>query len=342
MGSSPVSRNETGAVDHARLGPFARGIDRSRLAVDHVAVERVLHVRRSATRFRSVETLHVRLVVREERFPARGHDQPPRPQPIEEGKVGQGVRAGVVREQDVACRARLLEHDRRLGQRSWSPHPGVPEPQVWEELDRRRLRPAVVDGDADGHVLGRHLGVFDEDVEVAVVVEDAGVEELELRAAAAAPLVLLDEALVRVLPLRVLVEPLHVGMARGGVEVEVVLLDVLSVVPFGRHQAEETLLQDGIALVPEGQGEAEDLVAVANGGQAVLAPAVGAGARVVMGEVGPGIPALAVVLAHGAPRPLRRVGAPTPPSGERAVLAGHAVLFAVGLWMIHRRRTLSH
>jgi hypothetical protein len=76
-----------------------------------------------------------------------------------------------------------------------------------QELDRRRLRTAVVDGDADGHVLGRRLRVLHEHVEVAVVVEDAGIEELELRSAAAAPLVLLDEPLVRILPLRIFAEP---------------------------------------------------------------------------------------------------------------------------------------
>ena len=45
----------------------------------------------------------------------------------------------------------------------------------------RRLGPAVVDRDPHQDVVGRGLGVLDEDVEVAVVVEDAGVEQLELR-----------------------------------------------------------------------------------------------------------------------------------------------------------------
>ena len=47
-------------------------------------------------------------------------------------------------------------------------------------------RSAVADGDLDQDVLGRRLRVLDEDIEVAVLVEDAGVEQLVLELAAAA------------------------------------------------------------------------------------------------------------------------------------------------------------
>ena len=77
---------------------------------------------------------------------------------------------------------------------------------------------------------GVDLGVLDDDVEVAVLVEDAGVEQLELGALAAAAAVLLDQPAVGKLGLRILVEELHVGVRRRVVEVEVVLLDVLAVV----------------------------------------------------------------------------------------------------------------
>ena len=79
-------------------------------------------------------------------------------------------------------------------------------------------------------VFRRRLGVLDDDVEVAVLVEDAGVEQLELGALAAAAAVLLDQPAVGKLRLRVLVEELHVRVRRRVVEVEVVLLDVLAVV----------------------------------------------------------------------------------------------------------------
>ena len=58
-----------------------------------------------------------------------------------------------------------------------------------------------------------------DDVEVAVVVEDAGVDQLELGVARPAAAVLLDQPVVGELALRVLVEELHVGVRRRVVEV---------------------------------------------------------------------------------------------------------------------------
>ena len=106
-------------------------------------------------------------------------------------------------------------------------------------MDRRRIGTAVLDRDADDEVLGRRLGVLHGHVEVPVVVEDAGVQELELPSPSLPAAVLLDELLVGIGALRVLVEPLHVGVGGRGVEIEVVLLDVLAVVSLGRRQTEE-------------------------------------------------------------------------------------------------------
>ena len=75
------------------------------------------------------------------------------------------------------------------------------------------------------------------------------------------------------------------------VEVEVVLLDVLAVVALVAGEAEEPLLQDRVAAVPQRQREADALVAVADAGQAVLVPAVGARGGVV-GILGGPAPAL--------------------------------------------------
>jgi len=101
-----------------------------------------------------------------------------------------------------------------------------------------------VDRDPDGQVGRVGLGVLHEDVEIAVVVEDACVEQLVFGVVDAAPTVL-DQLPVGVLPLRVLVEVLHVRVRRRVVEVEVILLDVLAVVRLAGHQAEEALFQDG-------------------------------------------------------------------------------------------------
>jgi hypothetical protein len=60
-------------------------------------------------------------------------------------------------------------------------------------------------------------------------------------------------------------------------------------------QSEEPLFEDGILPVPEGQAEAEALHVVGNACDAVLAPAVGARAGVIVGEEIPGVTVLAVV-----------------------------------------------
>ena len=57
-------------------------------------------------------------------------------------------------------------------------------------MQRRGVGPAVVRGDPDRDVLRIGLGVLDEDVEVAIAVEHAGIEQLVLRTLAGAALVL--------------------------------------------------------------------------------------------------------------------------------------------------------
>ena len=66
--------------------------------------------------------------------------------------------------------------------------------------------PAVGGRDADQEVVGVRLRVLDDHVEVAALVEDPRVEQLELGIAAPAPAVLLDEPGVRELGLGVLVQ----------------------------------------------------------------------------------------------------------------------------------------
>src|SRR5262249_10192137 len=129
--------------------------------------------------------------------------------------------------------------------------------------------------------------------------------------------------------LRVLVEVLHVRMRRRAVEVEVVFLHVLAVVALAIGQPEEPFLQDRITAVPEREREAEPLLAVGDSGQPVLTPAVGTGTSLVMREVGPRVPVLAVVLPDGAPLPLAEVRAPLLPVRLAAVAVVQPPLLGV-------------
>jgi hypothetical protein len=200
-------------------------------------------------------------------------------------------------------------------------------------MQRRCLGPAVADRDAHLQVLRIDLGVLDEHVEVAVLVEDAGVDQLVVRRRAIAAPILLDEVAVRERRLRVLVEHPHERVRRRGVQVEVVLLDVLAVVALVAGQAEQALLEDRIAAVPQREGEAQLLATIGDAREPVFVPPVGACAGVVVGQIFPGGTMRAVVFADRSPRPIADVRAPALPMRlpqarffEAAFFSGHRCL----------------
>ena len=262
-----------------------------------VLVERVLHVGSGVRR--SEQALVVRFVLGEEERRSAFAPELPRPE------------------------RRVLSDDRARRTHAHRPlllpvPPHVAEPQVGKHVHRRPLRAAVGKGDADRDVLGLVLRVLDVDVEVVVVVEDPGVHELVLELVAAPVVVRGDDVVVGIAAERVAVPVLEIGARRRGVEVEVVLLHVLAVVSLRVGQAEHPLLEDRVDAVPQRDREAEDLGVVAESGDAVLAPLVGARAGLVVGEVLPGVAELAVVLAHGAPLPLADVRTPLLPGRASA------------------------
>jgi len=197
------------------------------------------------------------------------------------------------------------------------PRPGITEPQRGQHVQRGILRGAVVHGDAAQDVLGRCLGVLHLDVEITVFAEHARVYELVLEIVPRPASALCHQVVVGEFGLRVLVEVALVAVRGQVVHVEVVLLDVLAVVALGIRQAEQALLQDRVALVPQGQGQAQLLLVVADAGDAVLAPPVGARPRLVMAEIRPGVSVVAVVLPDCAPLALTEIRPPGPPRNAR-------------------------
>src|SRR6516165_6512296 len=69
---------------------------------------------------------------------------------------------------------------------------------------------------------------------------------------------------------------------------------------------------------------------IADSSQPVLAPAVGAGTSVVMGEIFPCVAVFAVVLAHGPPLPLTQIGAPLFPRYSRLAAFAQACALCIG------------
>src|SRR5688572_27012480 len=188
--------------------------------------------------------------------------------------------------------------------------PVVTEPQCRQQMQVGSVRSPVDRRDPHQDVFGGALCVLHEHVEIAVLMEHAGVEQLVLHLVTAAPAVRLQQVGVRIGGLRVLVEVFHVRVRRRAIEVEVVLLHVLAMVAFVVGQPEEPLFENRILAVPESQAEAKMLLVIGNAGDAVFAPPVGARAGMVVREEVPGVAVLAVILADGAPLPFTEVWAP--------------------------------
>src|SRR5438093_1464736 len=85
-----------------------------------------------------------------------------------------------------------------------APTPCVAKPKRRKDIESSRVRTAVEYGQSHQDVLWRRLHVLDEDVEVAIVVEDTGVDQLELPLVTTAPFVFRNDQVVRIGSLRIL------------------------------------------------------------------------------------------------------------------------------------------
>src|ERR1700733_309729 len=118
------------------------------------------------------------------------------------------------------------------------------------------------------------LGIFNENVEVPVVVKSAQIEKTELRLIPTAATSLLSNLLIRKRALWVFVQHPKIGMGRQRIEIPVEFLDVLAMVALGPSHAEQTLLQMRIATIPQGDRQAQTLLVVTDPPDSVLAPPI--------------------------------------------------------------------
>src|ERR1700730_2993061 len=68
------------------------------------------------------------------------------------------------------------------------------EPNSRQQIQTSRIRPAIDDGDTNQDVFDIRLGVLDENIKIAVLVEDARVQQLVLRVRTAAPLISVESS----------------------------------------------------------------------------------------------------------------------------------------------------
>ena len=162
----------------------------------------------------------------------------------------------------------------------------------------------------DEDIFRRLLGIFDEDVEIAIIPKDAGVEQFIFHVCTTAALAGLDQIGVRVGRLRILVQVLHIRMGWRAVEVEIIFFNVFAVITLAVRQPEHAFFQDRILAIPQGQAEAQQLLIVADSGDTILTPVIGARAGLVMREVVPRVSVIAIVLADRPPLAFAKVRTP--------------------------------
>ena len=104
-----------------------------------------------------------------------------------------------------------------------------------------RLGTAIVSGYLDQDVVRGSVEILDEDVPVAIFIENSGIDQFELIVLKTAAAILMQQLSVWVGRLGVLIKHLEIGMVRRGVEVVVVSLDIFTVVACAVGKAEQPL-----------------------------------------------------------------------------------------------------
>jgi hypothetical protein len=64
-------------------------------------------------------------------------------------------------------------------------------------------------------------------------------------------------------------------MGRRGIQVKVILFDILAMVALVPGQTEDPFFEKRVSSIPQGEPEADHLVSIADAGQAVLIPPIG-------------------------------------------------------------------
>ena len=132
------------------------------------------------------------------------------------------------------------------------PTPFIAKPGLRQRMDGGRLRAAVMDRHPHQQIVRPRLGVLDLDIEVAVIIEKAGIDQLEFhRRRTTATCIFIDQPLIGKRRLRQLVEHPRISIARDGIKIIIELLDVLAMAALAIGKTIQPLLQDGIFAIPQ-------------------------------------------------------------------------------------------
>src|SRR5215469_2737017 len=169
----------------AGLGPLLRRAH-TVLPMDDVTMECVLHVRLSAQAAGTIDSRHIGFIAGEEQLASGWAIKAHHFEPVIELQILERICFVAVGFDHIEVPKRAPRAKDGLRARRLRPSPSVAEPEVRQEVEVGSFRASIECFDANTDVIGLALGVLDKDVEVAVRVKDAGVEQLEFEAAAVA------------------------------------------------------------------------------------------------------------------------------------------------------------
>src|ERR1700732_869962 len=178
-----------------RLGAYAFG-GYTVFTVDHMAVEGILYIFCAARLGGAENAFDVCFIIRKKGVARSRAVQAHQTQAVIELQILERFDGGTICFEDgpiILCRAFAnYGFDSFRG----APGPGISEPQMRKDMQNRVLGTAIECFDAYADVFGAGLGIFNKNIEVAVVVKDAGIEQLELWIFSAAATVFLDQVIV--------------------------------------------------------------------------------------------------------------------------------------------------
>src|ERR1022692_3948069 len=112
------------------------------------------------------------------------------------------------------------------------------------------------------------------------------------------------------------------------IEIEPVFFDIFAVIALVARESKHSFFEDRVAAIPQRKGKHQQLVAIANAGDAIFSPAIGLAACHVVGEEFPRASIRTVIFSYAAPGTLADIGSPLAPGRDSFVRSlGQALVF---------------
>src|SRR5450631_1999193 len=112
------------------------------------------------------------------------------------------------------------------------------------------IGPTIMCSDLQKNVVTRRLGIFNLNIKITIVFEDASINQFIFGFSQAARGIHFYQIVIGERSLRIFVKHLHIGMARQAIEIVIKFLYIFAVVALVVGEAEKPFLQNCIVAIP--------------------------------------------------------------------------------------------